>query len=177
MKKWTYLPYQKKLKFLGWAILPVLLICYKLAFARTIAEYRLYKQHSTVTEEMSTANGAANKLQAKNKQLDTLLHQYTLDTLHQNRNLLEIVSEFCHDYPLRLKDYKPLPVFKADSMTVLTRTLTVEGEFINCLYLVYALEQQYQAGRVSSVHYKTYEEPTDHTKQLLCTIYVQNILQ
>jgi hypothetical protein len=178
MKKKARLPYKKKLKLLAWGLLPVLFICYKLAVSPTIMEYRLFTRNSGLLAGQNISSGdIATRLHSKHKQLDGILDRYMLDTVNQARNLLTIVTTVCNQNSLQLKEYKPLYINNTDSLKILTRMLTVEGKFSDCLQMVYALEKQYHAGRVSSVHYKTNKISGDKILQLLCTIYIQNIAE
>lgn len=167
---------KKKLRLLGFAVLPVLFLCYKLAVSKTITEYRNYKNNIVNEEQAGISMNAGTVLKNRQKELDLLLAQYTLDTLNGNKNFLTVVGEFCRDNGLELREYKPMGVSPGNPVKFMTRSVTVEGPFINCLQLVYALETQYQAGRVSSVFYKSTKDPKDESVSLGCTVIVQNLM-
>jgi len=164
------------LRLLGVSILPLLFVCYKLSVSKTIAEYKLYKTNLENELTISSANNSALSLEKRSQQISQFIKIYSLDTLNDNKSLLNFVTEFCNDNRLQLKEYKPLDVSKYDSISVLTRQVTVEGEFLNCLQLAYALENQINAGRVSAATYKSYIVPKDKTVRLNCTLYVQNVI-
>jgi len=170
------LPYKQKLKWLGIVILPILLVCYNLAISNTLSEYKLYKQNKILAEDLRNSANGASSLLSRQEQITEYLKSYSLDTLNEKRNLLQIVTGFCNDNQLQLREYKPLEISESGGLKLLTRVVTIEGPFLNCVQMVYALETQYKAGRISSVYYKSYRNPNDKTVRLQCTIYVQNII-
>ncbi len=77
---------------------------------------------------------------------------------------------------MRLKEYKPYGFSHEDSLSVLTRVVTVNGAFVPCLKFLYALEKLRQLGRISATEFKTYKDPQDKKLKLDCTIYIQNLI-
>jgi hypothetical protein len=170
------LTYKKKLKVLGILTIPILVVCYKLAFSNTILEYKKYKEYVTQNAGTNNSENSLTALNSKKAAIEALLKQYELDTLNTNKNLISVVTNFCNENRLDFKEYKPLNIFHVQELPVFTRAITVEGDFIKCLQLVYALENELQVGRVSSVQYKTYEDPQTKALRLTCTLYIQNIV-
>lgn len=168
--------YKQKLKMLVIAAVILLLLCYRFSVSRTIAEKRAYKEQKQAAGLQEGNVVSLQLLESKNRMLNKMLEQFVLDTLDESKNLLGIVSNYCNEHELDLKEYKPNPVNQADSLKILTRNITVEGSFRDCLQLVYNLETKYKAGRVSSVIYKSFEDPSTAKTYLNCTIYVQNII-
>jgi hypothetical protein len=173
---WNKLTYRQKLKWLGIGSLLLLIICYKFSIARTVTEYSNYKTNSRLALQLNAESGSGEVLQTKTQRVNELLEQYRLDTIDNSKNLLSIVGNFCNDHQLQLKEYLPLSVSQSDSLQVLTRSVTVEGSFINCLQLTHALEMRYKAGKVSSVQFKSQADITKNEIHLYCTIYIQNLI-
>jgi hypothetical protein len=166
---------RKKLKMLGFAVIPALLLCYELSIKRTIEEYRLYREgQQRAAQLMSPADGL--QLQGRQVKLMALYSRYALDTLATERNLLAIASHYCDSTNLTLKEYRNVSLVQDDSMRVLTRILTVEGKFIPGLKMIYDLETKRQAGRVSSVAFTTVTDHRDKSTRLDCTLYIQNLM-
>lgn len=169
------LSYKKKLRLLWIAALFMLLISYRFSISKTMDEYSSYKQNKQLAASAVSENSIEN-LSLKNKMLDKVLEKFILDTLNDEKNLLQVIAPLCRDNNLRLKEYKPLAVTKPDSLKIFTRTLTLEGGFIDCVKLIYNLETKTNTGRVSSVLFKSYMGPGEAKPNLNCTIYVQNII-
>jgi hypothetical protein len=170
------LTYKQKLKLLSIFILPILFICYKLAFANTIQEYKKYREYLNQNTSLNNSENSLSALNAKKQAIETFLKEYELDTLNTNKNLIAVVTNFCNENRLEFKEYKPLNIFHVQELPVFTRAVTVEGDFIKCLQLVYALENENPVGHVSSVQYKTYEDVQTKAVRLNCTLYIQNIV-
>jgi hypothetical protein len=173
---WEKLSYQKKIKFLGAAALLALIVCYKLSIAKTIDEYRTYKENKQAAVQPGAEGPSGVLLEQKEKQLNAQLEQFILDTLDNSKNLLSIVGNYCNSHNLILKNYIPYPVSTTDTMPVLTRYVNVEGPYIDCLKLVYELETHWKAGRVSAVQFKSYTDANKAETHLNCMIYIQNLV-
>jgi len=170
------LTYKQKLKGLGIFAVIMIFICFRLAFSATLNEYKLYK---TQKENLTFQNSSplnAKTISTKDKYISLTLDNYLLDTLDNTKNLLGIVSAYCDKNKIALKEYKPVGKKDYDSLHILTRLVTVEGAFIDCLRLNYQLETQNNCGRIGSVLYKSYINPKDKSTYLNCSIYLQNII-
>lgn len=169
--------HKKKLKLLGVATPLVLLLCYRLGISKTIDQYHAYQENNASELEYKASVSESRKLQAKQQTLDAFFSAYRLDTLSSARNLLTIVTNFCNEHQLRLREYKPVKTSAEGSLVVLTRSVTVEGAFTECVQLVYALERKYQAGRVCAVSYAAYTDAQSKQQKLSCTLFIQNIIE
>lgn len=168
---------KQKLKLLAIASPLALLICYNWGIAKTIDQYRAYRQNRSYELEYKASAASSQKLRVKQKELDAFFTAYKLDTLDAGRNLLTIVTNFCNAHELQLREYKPVKTSMQGSMQVLTRSVTVEGPFTECIRLVYALEKQYNAGRVCAVSYTSYTDRESNQPKLTCTFFIQNIIE
>ncbi len=115
-------------------------------------------------------------LQSKNRMLDEILNKFLLDTLDYAKNLLAVAGNFCNANNLQLKEYKPFPATQTDSIKTVTRSITVQGEFINCLLLLNHLETRSDVGRISSVNFKSFSAPGNSETLLNCTVFIQNLI-
>jgi len=167
---------KKKLKLLGIATPLVLLLCYRVGISKTIDQYKAYKENTASELEYKASMRASKELEAKQQTLDGFFSAYKLDTLSASRNLLTIVTNFCNEHQLQLREYKPIKTSTEGTVHVLTRSVTVEGAFTECVQLVYALERKYQAGRVSAVSYTGYTDQQSRQQRLSCTLFIQNII-
>lgn len=172
---WAKLSYRQKLRYLGIGAILLLVICYRFSISKTIAEYSAYAAYEGSAALMPGVQ-ADRVLEEKEGKLNKLLDQFVLDTLDNSKNLLSIVSSYCDDHELVLKEYRPQNLSPTDTLRVLTRTVTVEGRYINCLQLVHALETKYKAGKVRSVLFKSNTNANHSQTVLYCTLYIQNLI-
>src|SRR5258705_755012 len=170
------LTFRQKLKYLGIGALLLIIICYKFSISKTIHKYKIFRQYNSYVENNSLDANSIFLMENKNDYLDEILNRFVLDTLDQSKNLLGIVGGYCKANNLTLKEYKPgLPV-QTDSIMVITRSTTVEGNFIDCLRLLNYLETQTTVGRIGSVLFKSYTNPGNNETVLNCTVFVQNLI-
>ena len=94
---------------------------------------------------------------------------------HYTRDaLLDLVTSFCKDNDLTLKEY-PSPRFETDnSFRIENNTIVSEGSFNNLLKLAYALEHEYKIGRVASLQFNSLRNKKTKRLALNATILLQN---
>jgi hypothetical protein len=89
--------------------------------------------------------------------------------------LLESVTHYCQQKGIILNDF-PKPFEKSENgFTTHTAKVTVEGDFINLLKLVYYLEKNYQVGKVVAVDFEATKNLRTRKRELHSTIYLQNV--
>jgi hypothetical protein len=76
---------------------------------------------------------------------------------------------------LILKDFPQPFVGVENGYITKTAQLTVEGDFIPLLKLIYFLETDYSVGKVVAVGFKTSKERRTRKRKLNTTIYLQNV--
>jgi hypothetical protein len=165
--------YQKRLKWLFIAFILVFWMCYKFAIKKTIIEFNKSRENDS---QIIKPASETNSLMLTNQRLQHIISKYEVDTNKLQNDLLAFVTNFCYDNQLKLKDFKPMGVIQKNDFNILTRMICVEGNFVNCLHLIYALEVLEKIGRVSSVLYKSYVDGQEKNMNLICTIYIQNII-
>ncbi|HEY1872066.1 MAG TPA: hypothetical protein VGG71_13475 [Chitinophagaceae bacterium] len=172
----TSISYDKKLKILGLVSLLSIFLCYRYAIKETMAQYKDFNNYKKVLELNVPATSSTEKLVAREKQMEMLFSRFELDTLQPYKNLLFTSGIFCGNNHLKLKEYRLFHFSECDSIRLLTRIVSIEGEFAGCLKMIYQLETLEIVGRVSSVEFKSYLDPQDKKTKLTCTLYVQNLI-
>jgi len=168
--------YRQKFQYLGIGTILVLIISYQLSISKTIRQYKIYKQYNSAVLSKNGDQNSLQMLQSRNTALDEILGRFILDTIDRSKNLLGVVGGFCAENDLKLKEYKPNPLVQIDPVNVITRSVTVEGTFINCLKFLHHLETGSSVGRVGSVLFKSYTDPGKNKTFLNCTVFVQNLI-
>jgi hypothetical protein len=172
LKKLTY---KQKLKWFPLFVLLAFFLCYELTIKKTVYEYKKYTSSIKSYDSTFASNNGLGKIKERTKKINELYDQYLLDTLQPEKNLLYVSSKFCDSHNLSLKEYKTIGLSKTDSFEVLTRAITVEGEYADCLQMLYELERMRKVGKVAATEFKSYGNVNDSTVHLNCTIYVQNL--
>lgn len=169
------LSYRQKLKVLGIASVPMLLLTYQLAIKNTLNEWRKTSSFASTAAKSGTEENIIIEMNRHKTEITRLENQYSIDSTLRDQQLLLALDSCCNRLMLTLKEYKPVNNFSRSNL-IWTRLFTVEGGFTNILHLLYYFEQTHQLCRVSSVQYKSYVD-TDKSLKLSCTIYVQNFIK
>lgn len=89
--------------------------------------------------------------------------------------LLESVTNYCQQNGIILNDF-PKPFEKAENGYIThTAKVTVEGDFITLLKLVYFLEKKYEVGKVVAVDFEANKNLRTRKRELQSIIYLQNV--
>lgn len=169
------LSYKQKLQLLACTAVIAMIVCYRLGISKTLTAYHQYTAYKQSSMEDLQSGNRQQSLESKAKNLDDVMSGFVLDTLNNEKNLLSVASTWCRSNNLMLKEFKPFALSNIDSMSVITQSLTIEGSFIDCTRLLYALETKFKAGKIASVWYRTITNVKTKEPELNCTLYVQNL--
>jgi hypothetical protein len=152
------------------------IVVYNVALADTIT---LAQKNSDFKEQIAKNIDAPEQViitKQKIKRIEQLVgtnKDYGAIDIHQL--LLESVTGYVQQNSLILKDFPQPYVVTSDGYVTKTAQLTVEGDFIPLLKLIYFLEKDYSVGKVVAVDFKTFKELRTRKRKLNTTIYLQNV--
>ncbi|MFD1001316.1 hypothetical protein ACFQ21_18445 [Ohtaekwangia kribbensis] len=167
--------YRKRNIYLVIIVLVLAIVAYFIAIKKTIV---LYKKNKNLVENIGAdrfardkLNNAQNRLQDLNNYFDA----YTLDSLKKTHDIMSEFSSLCRTLGVTLKSFPQSVLSVESNLQIETLVIETEGNFINQLQLLYALETKNRLGRVASVTYKSYTDNRRKKTILSLTIYLQNI--
>lgn len=152
------------------------IVIYNVAISNTIG---LAVKNSDYREQISQSQDAPEQIEfakQKIKKIEQLVgtdNDYSEIDIHQV--LLESVTNYVQRKGLILKDFPQPFVGVENGYITKTAQLTVEGDFIPLLKLIYFLENDYNVGKVVAVDFKTIKERRTRKRKLNTTIYLQNV--
>jgi len=132
----------------------LIFLCYKFAFANTLA---LKSEYATLTKEQKIFENTPKQialLKKKEQYYDSLLTKYKIGGTSLQNNLLNTVTTFAKANDLKVVDFLEPHIFSEKSLTINSYSFTVEGHFNTILQLIYTLEQRTKYGEVISVSYE-----------------------
>lgn len=169
------LPYRKKNILLIAAGLISLVVVWVFAIKPTINLYRENQDISIrLQKEIPTAE-RLSMLEDKLKILNQKLGAFHGDTLDQEERVLDIVSSFCHKNQLILKEIPATYATDEKDFSILTSEVSVQGGYHGLLKLIAHLEQNTEAGRISSAVFYSFMDNKTKRKILVLKMYLQNI--
>lgn len=168
------LSWKQKNKLLLAGSIVLLWFVYSFAISNTI---ELKSSCDEQQKQMDSIQDAPEKL----VQLEAELARFSAltgngnDTLHDvHEQLLNFVTVYCDKHDLVLREFIQPVRYKNDEWTVETHPITVEGNYIEIVRFIRALELE-STGRIVSVDFFTKTDNKTKVRSLLATIYVQNI--
>lgn len=166
--------YRQKNIALAIGLVLALLILYPLTISKTIALGKDIKRLEIQEQQSIHAPVAIAKYNLLLKQLDKQITSYVIDSSKGEQYLLELVSDFCQDNHLTLTSFPKATLRQKEKISVYTRKLKIEGDFIPLLKLLHFLEYRNKVGRMASVSFDSYIQRKTKEKKLSMTLYIQN---
>ena len=129
-------------------------------------------------QEKLAVNAPANiiEYQRQLEKLDNQIAAYLVDTSDGEQHLLELISTFCQNNKLILTAFPKPDIQEKENIKVYTRTVSIQGDFISLLKLLYHLEYEKKVGRMASVQFKSYLQKRTKRKKLNLILQIQNCL-
>ena len=173
MKK--QLTYQQRLLYVLIAGGIFSIVLYNMAIADTV---NLAIENADLEQQIAKSQDAPQQIQhlkKKLQQIEQLVGNTDETDIDIHQVLLEAVTGYVQQHGLVLKDF-PRPYETIDKGYITkTAKVTVEGDFINLLKLVYFLENNYKVGKVVALDFMATKELRTQKRRLNTIIYLQNV--
>lgn len=156
---------KKNRKYLAVAISVLLLVvCYQLAFYRTIDALNINKALQSKNALASDLTGEPGALNRQLENLDKALSQYQSDSASLRANALTIISSVAKTNNARLEEV-PVedPMFHSPQFTI--QRLAFSGDFNALVKTLYRLESTQKIGMIRSVSIRSSKNIETHPSQ------------
>lgn len=169
------LTYHKKVVYLFILTGVFAIILYQIALVDTIDLITENSQFEADISKNKDAPLQIKTLKLKIEKIKQLIGNNDYDGLDMHQELLISITEYIQTHQIVLKDF-PQPYISTEK-GYLTKTakVTVEGDFITILRLIYFLEHNYFVGKVIAVDFKATKQLKTKKRRLNTTIYLQNV--
>jgi len=162
---------QKNYYLLGSAFL-LLILSYQFSIKKTITLYQTNVLHQNTINQ---ATNIEKDIQQYNQQLANFNTNTT--TSYSQENLLELLSQFCTEHNLLLKGFPVSVPYEESTYNIIENRISVEGDFIDIIELVYDLEFVHKIGSVVSLKFKTDFNRQTKNHYLTSNIFLSTILK
>jgi hypothetical protein len=169
------LTYNRKLKICLWTSGLLLLIAYKLIFAKSIALINDTHAMENQSMQMKTSSSKTGQLKQQIVTMDKLLARYIDKNTKVQDALLSIVTRYSLENKILLREFPRSTLTSDKNMLIETNVFTVEGNYNHLLLLAYLLEQKQRVGRLSSLKFISKHDPRTNMLSLCATMYIQTI--
>lgn len=167
------IPIKKEYLLVAGTIIAVL-ICYQLAFKKTIMAWQLNKQLNTQLTQASDLNVQPAYLERKSANLSKITALYKTDTTAFRSNVISNIAGIAEKENVRLSEV-PLqdPSYNTDKFII--QKLDFEGDFFSLTKVLKQLQSTPQIGMLRSVTYKSIgiRSNSDESKKLVLEVYLE----
>ncbi len=154
----------------GAAAVIVLVICYQLAFKKTIEAWELNKRLTLQMRQSSDVSVPPGYLKRKEKNLDRLLDLFKPGDNNSRGEIINKVSIAAESEHLKVEEV-PLPDTSAENGGYVIQRMFLSGEYFAALRTLHKLEQNNEAGMIRSLTLKTAKtQDIKNDKKLLLEI-------
>ncbi|QYJ68268.1 general secretion pathway protein [Flavobacterium litorale] len=161
-----------KLLLLGLVV--TLYICYVFAFANTIKYYKAYNDKNTLVQSAINNPNIVKKLVIKEKQLDTILKQYSIIEKESFQNeLLKKITVLSNRNDLKITDFKEPHSITENGVKTSSYIFTLQGSYNGMLLLINAIENDVTLGAIKHVAFQKKKNYKYNTNYLTGQIIMQ----
>jgi hypothetical protein len=158
------------------ASIVLLLLCYQLAFKKTIEAWQVNKQLKSQIAQAADLSYQPAYLERKNKNLSKIIALYKTDTVTFRSNTISVISSIAEKENVKLSEV-PLqdPLYNADQFII--QKLNFEGSFFALTKVLNRLQITSGIGVVRATTYKVtgIRSGVDDVKKLVLEVYLETV--
>lgn len=166
--------YKKKWLFLLLLVVGGLLVCYFLAFSKTIDLYKQY--HNQQEQNLSNINKpqTIRNLQKEVDLNEKFLSQKTgADTIVPRQIVIDLLSKASQQNRFRLIEVSPSYTNLSDTSSSEITAYTLEGSYTELMKTWYFLEKNLRSGNIRSTRFFVKQDFKTHIEKLNMKLYVE----
>jgi Tfp pilus assembly protein PilO len=154
-----------------------LLICYKLAFKRTLNEIKSFNENNRQLISLNEAPIQLQILESKLKDTESSFKTYTGNKDNLEVLLLEKATSLIHGSNLKIVELPKNDIYTKDEFTIKTQQIVIQGSYNELLLFLHSFEKDKIIGTIRSVEYYSQREIKTGITSLRMKIYIQTITQ
>lgn len=131
-----------------------LLICYQLAFSKTLNLRNNYSQLRKEKSIYSNIPKTLSNLRQKEKYYDSLQIKYQLNGGSIQNTLLKNINEYSNANNLKIVSFFEPHVVVQNDLTIKSYQFSIEGDYNSIIKLIYKIEQETKFGEIENVFFE-----------------------
>lgn len=158
------------------ASIVLLLLCYRLAFTRTIEAWQINEHLKDQLAQAADLSYQPAYLERKNNNLSKIIARYKTDTVAFRSNTISIISTIAEKENVKLSEVPLLdPLYHADKFII--QKLNFEGSFFALTKVFNQLQATAGIGIIRAASYRVVglRQGNDDTKKLVLEVYLETI--
>ncbi|MDB5008361.1 MAG: hypothetical protein JWP45_2754 [Mucilaginibacter sp.] len=169
------LPFRKDYLLLAGTVF-AFLICYQLAFKKTVEAWQIHRQLNTEISQAADLSYQPAYLERKSVNLGKIISLYNADTVSFRSTVISTIAAIADKENVKLSEV-PLqdPLYHTDKFII--EKLAFEGDFFSLIKVLNQLRTTRNIGMVRAVIVKTagVKSTSDNLKKLMLEVYVETV--
>ncbi|GAB5400873.1 MAG: hypothetical protein Aureis2KO_24580 [Aureisphaera sp.] len=154
----------------------VMLIAYQFSFSET---FHLKREISKLNEENINSENLAQlsaNLGQRERFADSLLKKNNIKNISIQNNILEFLNSKSEEKGIAITQFLEPHVFMQEDVKITSYQFTLRGQFKDLQEVVYKLEQDYNFGKISHVHFEKKRDYRRGRDYLECLVLIESFL-
>ena len=163
---------QVKKEYLLLAVSVVMLVvCYQLAFKKTIEAWQLHRQLESQLSKSGNVNFQPGYSERKSANISRILNMYKVDTVNYRSNIISKISSIAEKENVKLSEV-PVEDPALHSNKLIIQKLAFEGDYFPLLKTLNELEKTSGIGMIRSIDIKSasHQYGESPSKKLVLTV-------
>lgn len=162
---------KKEYLLLGGSVL-ILIICYQLAFKKTIEAWHLHKQLTSQLSQSSNVNFQPGYSERKNANISCILNLYKADTVNFRSNIIGRISSIAEKENVKLSEV-PVedPALRHNQLII--QKLAFEGDYFSLIKTLNELQKTTGIGMIRSIDIKSVDSHFNENSSKKLTLTIQ----
>jgi hypothetical protein len=169
------LPFRKDYLLLAGTVF-AFLICYQLAFKKTIEAWQIHRQLNTQILQTADLRYQPAYLERKSVNLRRIINLYKADTVAFRSTVISTIAAIADKENVKLSEV-PLqdPLYHTDKFII--EKLAFEGDFFSLIKVLNHLQATKNFGMVRAVNLKTavIKSTSDNSKKLVLEVFLESV--
>jgi hypothetical protein len=167
--------YQKKMQLILWGTLILFILCYLLAFRKTIDEKKTLTKNRTLSAQIENSSEIHGQLLKELSSIESGLTNVSATGRETQEIIIELINSLSLVEKIKLIDMPGLELADENGMDIINQAFTVQGDFFSLLRFVRSLEEAAGAGKISSADFYRYTDTQSGFSATRVKVYLQNI--
>ncbi|HNP66315.1 MAG TPA: hypothetical protein PKH16_00285 [Aequorivita sp.] len=128
------------------------------------------------TKSLGNTASIATNLEKREQFVDSILSLNNMKGNSVQNNLLDFLNSKSESGDFIISDFNEPHTFSQDGATITSYRLTLEGSYDEIEQVLYSLEQEYNFGKISHVHFEKKKDYRRGKDYLECFVIVESLV-
>ena len=166
----------KKLQFLLWGTLMIVLTCYLTVIQKTIKERNTLNENRKLSSRISNARQIKVNLLSELTKLETEIKTGSAEGINHQEKLLEIVNRKFLGAGIRIIEMSKQESVDGENYSINNQAIVLQGKFTDMLLMVREIEKEEGLGHICSSDFYRYFDKQSGLSYTRLKLYLQELI-